>query len=230
MSAESRIAGPGPGVEKFTPLTVELHEFLVEFGAREDRALEHVRRVTAQMGSVSVMQVPAEQGALLTLLLRAIGARRAIEVGTFTGYSAICIARGLAEGGELVACEASEEYAALAREHFDLAGVAEVINLRLGPALETLEGLDDDPPFDFAFIDADKVSYPDYFEECLRLLRPGGLIALDNLLLGGRVVDPAVDDQSAQRMRGLAEQLGDDERVDVAMIGVADGIALARKR
>ncbi len=217
-------------MEKFTALTAELHGFLVDHGAREDDALRRLRRLTSEMGSVSVMQIAPEQGALLTLLARAIGAEHAIELGTFTGYSAICIARGLAEGGTLVACELSEEYAETAREHFDRAGVADRIELRLGPALETLRSLPDDPAFDLAFIDADKVSYPDYYEECLARVRPGGLIALDNMLLGGRVLDPDPDDESAQTMRALAGRLAGDQRVDIAMLGIADGIALARKR
>lgn len=220
----------GPGVEKFTALTAELHGFLVEHGSREDEALRHVREVTAQMGSVSIMQIAPEQGALMTLLTRAIGARSAIEVGTFTGYSAICIARGLAADGRLVACELSEEYAATAREHFELAGVVDRIELRLGPALETLRSLPRDPVFDLAFIDADKPCYPDYYEQCIELVRPGGLILIDNLLLGGRIVDPDPDDESVQTMRQLVADLADDERVDIAMVGIADGLALARKR
>jgi len=218
------------GVQKFTALTGELHEFLVDRGVREDEALLHVRRVTEEMGSVSVMQIAPEQGALMTLLARAIGAKQAVEVGTFTGYSAICIARGLEQGGTLVACELSDDYAALARRHFDLAGVSDRIDLRRGPAIETLRSLPLEPAFDFAFIDADKVSYPDYYEECLLRVRPGGLIALDNLLLGGRVLSPAADDEAATTMRLLADQLHEDSRVDIAMVGIADGIALARKR
>ena len=220
----------GPRVEKFTALTEELHGFLVEHGSREDEALRHVREVTAKLGSVSVMQIAPEQGALMTLLTKAIGARSAIEVGTFTGYSAICIARGLATDGRLLACELSEEYAATAREHFELAGVADRIELRLGPALETLRSLPRDPVFDLAFIDADKPRYPDYYEQCIELVRPGGLILIDNLLLGGRIVDPDPDDESAQTMRQLVADLADDERVDIAMVGIADGLALARKR
>ncbi len=223
-------AVPNSGVEKFTPLTGELHDFLVTHGSREDDALRHVREVTAAMGSVAVMQIAPEQGALMTLLARAIGAKQAIEIGTFTGYSAICIARGLTDDGKLIACELSDEYAETARRHFELAGVADRIELRLGPALETVRALPNEPVFDFAFIDADKASYPEYFEECLARMQPGGLIALDNLLLGGRILDSEADDASAQTMRALAADLAGDERVDIAMVGVADGIALARKR
>ncbi|MGI9556683.1 MAG: O-methyltransferase [Solirubrobacterales bacterium] len=229
MSADESASAAEAG-SKFTALTSDLHGFLVEFGSREDEALEHVRESTDELGSVSAMQIAPEQGALLTLLARSIGARRAIEIGTFTGYSAICIARGLSADGELIACEASEEYAAIARRHFERAGVSEQIDLRIGAALETLRVLDDEPVFDLAFVDADKANYAAYYEECLARLRPGGLIALDNLFLGGRIIDPAADDESAVHMRALAEQLSDDERVDVAMIGVADGIALVRKR
>ncbi len=228
----SRPEPPGaePGVEKFTALTGELHSFLVDHGAREDEALRHVREVTEKMGPVAVMQIAPEQGALMTLLARAIGAERAIEVGTDTAYSAICIARGLREGGRLIACELSDEYAATAREHFDRAGVADRIELRIGPAIETLRSLPDEPVYDLAFIDADKPNYPHYYEECLIRVRAGGLIALDNLLLGGRILDPGPDDRSAKTMRSLAAHLADDERVDIAMVGIADGIAIARKR
>jgi caffeoyl-CoA O-methyltransferase len=224
-------SGQAPGAHgKFTPLTEELHGFLVEHGAREDEVLRRLREETAAMGDVAVMQIPPEQGALLTLLARVAGAHRAIEVGTFTGYSAICIARGLGAGGKLITCELREDYAETARGYFAAAGVAERIELRVGPALETLRSLPGDPLVDLAFVDADKVGYPDYYEECLTRARPGGVIALDNLLLGGRVLDPGCDDESARTMRALAARLGADERVDVAMIGISDGVVLARKR
>jgi caffeoyl-CoA O-methyltransferase len=162
--------------------------------------------------------------------VRAIGARRALELGTFTGYSAICVARGLTPDGTLVTCDLNGEWTAIARRYFDEASVAERIDLRLGPALDTLRELPTDEPFDFAFIDADKAEYPDYYEECLRLLRPGGLIMLDNVLRGGQVADPADDDPRTLATRDVNDRAIADERVEVAMLGVADGITLALKR
>ena len=215
--------------DKFTALTPELHRFLVERGAREDDVLRRLRIETEAMGEVAKMQISPDEGALLRLLASALGATSALEVGTFTGYSAICIARGLGSGGRLLACELSEEYAGIARRWFEEAELGERIEVRIGPAIETLRALPAEPSFDLAFIDADKPGYPDYYEEALARLRPGGLLALDNLLLGGRVLDHEAD-ESARTIRALAERLRGDERVDLAMIGVADGIALARKR
>jgi caffeoyl-CoA O-methyltransferase len=216
---------------KFTALTDELHAYLVEHGARQDEVLRRLEEETAdRFPDWAVMQIAADQGAFIELLVRAIGARRALEVGTFTGYSAICIARALPEGGELVACELREEYAEIARRWFAEAGVEDRIDLRVGPAIETLRSLPREEGFEFAFIDADKSGYPDYYEECLARLRPGGLLMLDNVLLGGRVLDPADDDESAQAIVPLNEQIARDERVDVSMLGIADGVTLARKR
>jgi caffeoyl-CoA O-methyltransferase len=176
------------------------------------------------------MQTAPDQAALITLLVKAIGARRAIEVGTFTGYGAIAIARGLPDDGELICCEVSEEYAEIARGNIESAGVSDRVEIRLGPALETLRALPADKDFDFAYIDADKPGYDDYYEECLARLRPGGMIMLDNVLLSGRVLDPPDDDESAQALAALNEKIAADERVDVAMLGIADGVTLALKR
>ncbi|HET6831541.1 MAG TPA: class I SAM-dependent methyltransferase [Solirubrobacterales bacterium] len=217
---------------KFIALTPELHDYVVSHGAREDEALAEVRESTAALGDIAVMQISPDQGALMTMLTRLVGAARAIELGTFTGYSAICIARGLAPDGRLLACELDPERAETARRNFERAGVADRIEVRLGPAGETLERLiaEAGAPFDLAFIDADKTGYPGYYEQCLELLRPGGLIVLDNVLRDGTVLDPAPDDESARVIAALNEAIAGDERVDVAMLGVADGITLARKR
>jgi caffeoyl-CoA O-methyltransferase len=176
------------------------------------------------------MQIAGDQAALITVLVRAIGARRAIEVGTFLGYGAISIARGLPDDGQLICCELEQGYADRAREHLRAAGLENRVEFRIGPAAETLRSIDEDESYDFAFIDADKTGYPTYVEECLRLLRPGGLIMLDNVLLSGRVLDPPDDDQSAGVMAELNDRLAADDRVEVAMLGIADGITLARKR
>lgn len=219
-------------MSKFTSLNDELHDYIVAQGAREDAALREVRETTAALGDVAVMQISPDQGALMTMLARLIGAERALELGTFTGYSAICIARGLAPGGVLVACELDPERAETARANFAAAGVADRIEVRVGPAQETLDSIaaEDTAPFDLAFIDADKTGYPGYYEACLGLLRPGGLIVLDNVLRDGTVLDPDGDDESAQAIAGLNERIAADERVDIAMLAVADGITLARKR
>lgn len=217
-------------MSKFTPLTDELHDYIVAQGAREDDALQRVREETAELGEdVAVMQIAPDQGALMTMLARLTGARRAIEVGTFTGYSAICIARGLPLDGLLVACELDPERARVATANFARAAVADRIDLRVGPAADTLAALVGSEPFDLAFIDADKTGYDDYYEHCLELLRPGGLIVLDNVLQDGRVLDPE-GDSSAEAIHRLNLKLRADERIDLAMTPVADGLTLARKR
>jgi caffeoyl-CoA O-methyltransferase len=216
---------------KFTAMTTELHAYAVEHGARQDDVLRRLAEETErELGDTSIMQIAPDQGAFMTLLVRLMGARRALELGTFTGYSAICIARGLPEDGLVVTCDVNEEWAEMARRYWDEAGVADRIELRLGPALETLAALPTDEPFDFAFIDADKAEYPDYYEECLRLLRPGGLMMLDNVFRGGSVLDPDDDDPRNVGTRVVNERLAADERVDVATLAVADGITLALKR
>jgi caffeoyl-CoA O-methyltransferase len=216
--------------DKYVTLTPELYSYVVEHGAREDDVLRRLADETERLGDIAIMQIAPEQGAFMNLLVRAIGARRALELGTFTGYSAICVARALADGGRLVTCDLNGEWTQVARRYFDQAGVADRIDLRLGPALETLGELPADEPFDFAFIDADKREYPDYYEECLRLLRPGGLLMLDNVLRGGEVLDGANDDPRTLATREVNERAIADERVDVAMLGVSDGITLALKR
>lgn len=217
---------------KFVALTPELHDYLVRIGSREDEALVRVRETTAELGSVAQMQISPDQGALMTMLARLVGARRALELGTFTGYSAICIARGLAEDGELVACELDADRAATARGNFAAAGVGGRIDVRVGPAQETLDALEAEggPAFDLAFVDADKTGYPGYFESCLRLVRPGGLIVVDNVLRGGDVLDPPAGDEGTRAIAELNERIAADERVDVAVLGIADGISLVRKR
>ncbi len=216
--------------DKFLQLTPELHRYVVDHGARQDDVLRRLEAETTELGDIAIMQIAADQGAFMTLLVRAIGARRALELGTFTGYSAICIARGVPEDGLLVTCDLNGEWTRIARRYFDEAGVAGRIDLRLGPALETLRALPSDEPFDFAFIDADKAEYPDYYEEVLRVLRPGGLAMLDNVLRGGEVLEPEATDERGRGTREVNERIATDERVDVAMLAVADGITLVRKR
>ena len=215
---------------KYTPLTDELHGYLVDHGARQDNVLRRLQAETEGLGDIAVMQIAPDQGAFMTLLARAIGARSALELGTFTGYSSICIARGLADGGRLLTCDLSEGWTEIARRYFRDAGVEERIEIRLGPALETLRALAGDEAFDFAFVDADKSEYLDYYEEVLARLRPRGLMAIDNVLRGGAVLNPDDDSVANTTVRALNDRVAADDRVDVAMIGVADGITLALKR
>ena len=222
-------------MSKFTPIDDRLHRYLVDHGARQDDVLRRVQEETAAMGDISNMQIAPDQGAFMTLLARAIEAREALEVGTFTGYSAICIARGLAPGGRLLCCELSEEYAETAARNLDAAGVADRTEIRVGPALETLRSLPERELFDLVFIDADKPGYPDYYEESLRRTRAGGLILLDNVLGGGWIAGPDDDisegwRDSVRTLRELNDRLVGDERVDLAMVGIADGLTIARKR
>jgi caffeoyl-CoA O-methyltransferase len=174
------------------------------------------------------MQISHDEGELLTMLVRLTGVRYAVEVGTFTGYSSICIARGLQPGGRLLACDVSPEWTGIARGYWERAGLTDRIELRLAPALETLRGLDADPVIDFGFVDADKTGYPDYYDELVPRLRPGGLLVFDNVLRGGRVLHPS--ERSDQVVAALNDRIVTDERVESVMLPVRDGVTLVRKR
>jgi predicted O-methyltransferase YrrM len=215
---------------KYTAMTPDLYEYLVEHGTQADSVLEELSRETSKLGPISLMEVAPEQGALMTLLVRAIGARSAIEVGTFTGYSGICIARGLAPDGKLLCCDISEEWTQIARRYFRQAGVADRIELRIAPAIKTLRALPSDPTVDFAFIDADKVSYRLYYEEILKRLRPNGLIVFDNVLWMGQVIDGNNVSEDTKAIRELNDFLPHDSRVQTVMLSVSDGITVVRKR
>jgi caffeoyl-CoA O-methyltransferase len=216
--------------EKFLSLTQPVYEYLVAHSAPPDDVLRDLAEETAALGPVSIMQVAVEQGAFLTMLARLMGARRAIEIGTFTGYSSICIARGLADGGRLLCCDVSEEWTAIARRYWTRAGLDDRIELRLGPGLDTLRALPREPAIDLVFIDADKPGYRDYYEELLPRVRPNGLFVFDNVLWSGAVADPAVQDDNTRALRALADHVRQDARVDEVMLAVADGLLLARKR
>jgi caffeoyl-CoA O-methyltransferase len=181
-------------------------------------------------GTAAGMQTSADEGAFLTMLTRMVDARYAVEVGVFTGYSSICIARGLAADGRLLACDISDEWTSIARRYWQRAGVADRIDLRIGPAIETLRALPAGPRIDIAFIDADKSSYPAYYEEIASRLRSGGLVVLDNVFLGGRVLDPACQEEHHQEMRRLNDLITADKRMDSVMLPLRDGITIARKR
>jgi caffeoyl-CoA O-methyltransferase len=176
----------------------------------------------------SDMQISHDEGELLTMLVRLTGARRAVEIGTFTGYSSICIARGLLPGGRLLACDVSEEWTGIARSYWARAGLDDRIDLRLAPAIETVRSLDPDPVIDFAFVDADKTGYPGYYDELVPRMRPGGLMVFDNVLRGGRVLSPS--DAADHAVAGLNDRIVTDERVESVMLPVRDGVTLIRKR
>jgi caffeoyl-CoA O-methyltransferase len=208
-------------------LTAELQAYLTANSIPVDEVQRELIAETAALGDISRMQVGPEQGAFFTLLCRAIGARRAVEVGTFTGYSGLCIARGLAPGGTLLCCDISEEWTAIARRAWQRAGVADRITLRLAPALETLRGLPAEPSIDLAFLDADKGGYRAYAEELIPRLRPGGLLLVDNVLWGGRVLDAAAADDDTRAIQAFNDWLAADPRVDCVMLPVGDGLTLA---
>ncbi|KAA2256373.1 SAM-dependent methyltransferase [Solihabitans fulvus] len=209
----------------------QINEYVLAHSSPADDLLRELAAETrAATGDSAGMQISHDEGEFLTMLVRLVGAKRAVEVGVFTGYSSICIARGLPADGHLLACDVSEEWTSVARRYWDRAGVADRIELRIAPATETLRALPTDQVIDFAFIDADKVGYPVYYEELVSRLRPGGLIVLDNVLRGGRVLDPAFDHEADIAMRKMNETIVRDERVDAVMLPVRDGVTLARKR
>jgi caffeoyl-CoA O-methyltransferase len=215
--------------DKFISVTPELHRYAVEHSSFRDEVVAQVEQAGEDMGDLASMQIAGDQAAFMTILVAATRARDAVEVGTFLGYGAIAIARGLPDDGHLVCCELDETYAERAREHLEKAGLAGKVEFRIGPAVESLRAMDDSEQFDFAFIDADKTEYIDYFEETLKRLRPNGLIMLDNTLRGGTVMEPG-DSEAARVTAELNDRLTEDDRVDVALLGVADGITLVRKR
>lgn len=209
-----------------------LYDYLLAVSLREDDVLRRLRDETARMPERS-MQISPEQGQFLALLVRLMGAKRIIEVGTFTGYSTLAMAQALPEGGAIIACDVSHEWTAIARRYWTEAGVAERIDLRLAPALETLDALLADggaDAFDLVFIDADKESYLDYYERALRLLRPRGLVVVDNVLWGGSVVDPAKQDPDTVAIRTFNAALFADEHIELSLVPIGDGLTLAYKR
>lgn len=210
-------------------LSEALHGYLVEHGTPPDTILRELAEETVErVGAMSMMQVAPEQGAFMTLIARLIGAKRAIEVGTFTGYSALCLARGLAADGQLICCDTSEEWTRIGQPFWEKAGVADRIDLRIGPALETLRQLPQARDFDLAFIDADKPAYCDYYEELLRRIRPGGLILADNVLWGGSVVDDSNQKANTVAIRDFNDFVAADERVESVMLPLSDGLTLIR--
>ena len=218
-----------PPKSKFTALDDALYEYLVAHRSPDDEVVRELREETARLGPHAVMQIAPDQASFLRILVAAIGARRAIEVGTFTGFSALAIARGLPKDGRLLCLDVSEEWTRVARRAWARAGLDGRIELRIGPAAESLRALPDEPTFDFAFIDADKKGYPVYWEEIVRRLRPGGLIAADNVLWEGEVVQPEEQGEDVVAIRRFNELVLADRRVESVMLAIADGLTLARK-
>ena len=214
-----------------TLLPQSVDDYLRTVIARESPLLQRLRAETAKL-PMGAMQIGADQGVLLAFLVRLIGARNAIEIGTFTGYSAIAVASALAPGGRLVCCDVSDEWTSIARRYWAEAGLSDRIELHLRPAQETLAELSrkhGPGTFDFAFIDADKTGYDTYYEACLSLLRPGGLIAIDNVLWSGSVADPSNQEKDTVALRALNVKIRDDRRVDACLVSLGDGVMLARK-
>jgi caffeoyl-CoA O-methyltransferase len=214
-------------------MTDPLYDYMLSVSVCEPEVLRDLRAETAKLAEAG-MQIGAEQGQFMTLLVRLIGAKRTLEVGTFTGYSALTVALALPADGQVIACDVSEEWTSIGRRYWQRAGVAHKIDLRIAPGNETLAKLVADHSqhnsFDFAFIDADKSNYGSYYEYCIQLVRPGGLIAVDNVLWSGGVIDPSDQRPDTLAIRALNAKLHDDERVDVSLVPIGDGLMLARKR
>lgn len=209
-----------------------LYNYLLSVSLREPEILAQLRQETAQQ-PMSQMQIAPEQGQFMALLVQLMGAKKTLEVGVFTGYSSLVVALALPPDGQLIACDVSQEYTAIARRYWQQAGVSHKIDLRIAPALDTLDGLlaaGQANTFDFAFIDADKSNYDNYYERALQLVRSGGLIAIDNVLWSGRVADPDAQDNRTQQIRQLNQKLQQDERVLLSVVPIADGLTLALKR
>ena len=213
---------------RYTAVDDSLFAYLLAHRSPDDALLRDLQAETAGH-TQGRMQIAPDQGTLLRVLVGALGVKRAIEIGTFTGMSSICIARGLPPGGRLLCCDVSQEFTSIARRYWERAGLLDRIELRIGPALETLRALPREPGFEFAFIDADKTSYAEYYEELLPRLRVAGLIAVDNVLWHGAVVDPTAQDADTQAIRRFNDRVAADPRVESVMIAVADGLTLARK-
>jgi caffeoyl-CoA O-methyltransferase len=212
-------------------LSPQLMDYLTEHSTGPDAVLEDLAAETARLlPDLAEMQIGPEQGRFMTLLAQVSGASAAVEVGTFTGYSAICLARGLADGGKLVCCDISDEYTSVARRYWPRAGVDDRIELRLGPALDTLRAMPPDPVLDLSFIDADKPGYIGYWTEIVPRTRPGGIILVDNTLASGMVLDPAHPAENVQAIRAFNDHATADDRVDLVLLPVGDGLTLARKR
>ena len=211
-------------------VTDEVRSYAVAHGSwRPDAVVRNLQDETAGLGDVAGMQIGDDQGQLLTLLARLVGARRAVEVGTFTGYSSLCIARGLADGGSLLCCDVSKEWTDIGRRAWVTAGLADRIELRIGPALDTLRALPEEADIDLVFIDADKPGYAAYWAELVPRVRPGGLLLVDNVLWSGEIADPDVSDANTTALRAFNDLVTSDDRVDTVVLTAFDGLTIARR-
>lgn len=219
-------------MKKTIGLDNKLYDYLLSVSLREPDILRQLREETAHHPG-AIMQIAPEQGQFMALLVKLLGARKTLEIGVYTGYSSLAVALALPPDGKIIACDVSAESTAIARRYWQAAGVADKVDLRLAPALETLTELlttGQAETFDFAFIDADKGNYENYYEQSLQLIRPGGVIAIDNVLWSGRVADPQVQDKQTEAIRAFNLKLHQDERVTLSLIPIADGLTLALKR
>jgi len=213
-------------------LPAPVYDYLLQNSLREHPLLKQLRDETAEM-PMAMMQIAPEQGQFMAMLIQLIGARKTLEIGVFTGYSSLAVAMALPAGGSMVACDIDEHWAAVAQRYWAMAGLSDRIDLRIGPAMQSLDRLIAEGQagsFDFAFIDADKPAYLNYYERCLALLRPGGLIAIDNVLWSGRVAEVDSDDPDTLAIQAFNEFIAIDDRVNISMIPIADGLTLAHKR
>lgn len=211
-------------------LSQDLHRYMVEHSSALDPVRSRLIEETVQLGPIAGMQVAPEQSLLMTLLARMVGAEQAVEVGTFTGLSALSIALGMPETGRLLCCDVSEEWTSIARRYWKEAGVEDRIELRIAPAIETLRRLPADPVIDLAFIDADKTGYIGYWEELVPRVRPGGVLLIDNVLQGGRITDAGAGGESLDAIRAFNDHASADPRVELVVLPVSDGLTLAHKR
>jgi predicted O-methyltransferase YrrM len=217
---------------KILVLDNRLYDYLLSVSLREPEILRELREETANHPR-AIMQIAPDQGQFMALLIQLMGAKKVLEIGVFTGYSSLAVALALPADGKMIACDVSEEYTSIASRYWEKAGVANKIDLRLAPALESLDELiasGENGSFDFVFIDADKQNYDNYYEQSLQLLRSGGLIAIDNVLWSGKVADPQIQDGQTKAIRKFNEKLHQDERITLSLVPIADGLTLARKR
>ena len=215
---------------KYVTLSPKLYDYLVGCGHNGDPLRAELADETAKLGAISMMQIAPEQGTLMGLIAGAIGARSAVEVGTFTGYSALCVARALPADGKMLCCDVNAEWTSIGKRYWERAGVASKITLKLAPAAETLAALPANYPIDFAFIDADKANYRHYYEEVLKRMRQNGLILIDNVLWSGAVIDDSNQTEDTKAIRALNDFIAKDQRVEAVMLGVSDGLTIVRKK
>jgi predicted O-methyltransferase YrrM len=215
---------------KYIPLSPKLYEYLVAHGHNNDPIRAELAAETEKLGTISMMQIAPEQGTFMAMLAAAIGARSCVEVGTFTGYSSLCVARALPSDAKMLCCDVNEQWTAVAKKYWARAGVAEKITLRLAPALDTLRALPANYPIDYAFIDADKTNYRNYYEEILKRIRRNGLMLIDNVLWNGEVINSSNTNEDTVAIRVLNDFIATDQRVEAVMIGAFDGLTIVRKR